>query len=595
MSSPLSAVYNFVRSKLLRQMTLFIVDVHFLKNLFIVVGILGGAAISDWLIGRWMQGRLRISPKKGRSIYPLLQRCLLFSLRLGIWLVAFYNILTLIPALQTIRQLFVSGLAAFPDKFWGALNTPFTDVGDRKNPISLLTLIIFVSITVLVFVGARLCGQWLKKSILPQTRMERGAQAAISTIISYTFGLIGFIILLQSVGIDLSSLAVIAGVLGLGLGFGLQELASNFVSGLTLLLEQQIRVGDFVEVDGLLGTIERISIRSTIVRTQDRLFVVVPNQRFFAKNVINWTYQTPESRLHIPVSVAYGTDTVLVTEALLIAARSESRVLKYPPPQVWFKSFGDDAYKFELLAWINQPCDFEPIKSSLNFLIEQELNRKNIQIPFPQRELWLKNPEVLVQALQPNLESAAPLPTVAASGEGLKPKTGIKVTKNSTLRVLLRKVSYFENCTNAQLRVLIEQGYRQFYGPDQIIFRENESGESFYVILSGQVEVFSQKLNRQIATLGVGDFFGEISLLTGAPRTATMRVLEATTLFVVDRQALQKLLQNYKALAEEIAKSLSQRQQVLEELGLAQISPSDMIEDDPFIWIRRRIQTLFGI
>ncbi len=576
-------------------MTLITFDVHFLKNLLIVVGILGGATISDWLMDRWMQRHLSNAQKSGRAIYPLLQRCLLFCARLGIWLIAFYNILTLIPALQPARRLFLNGLEALPDKLWETLNTPFFDLGEKKKPISLLTLLIFFSIAALVFVGARLCSQWLKKSILPQTRMEQGAQAAISTIISYTLGLIGFIILLRSVGIDLGSLAVIAGVLGLGLGFGLQELASNFVSGLTLLLEQQIRVGDFVEVDGLLGTIERISIRSTIVRTQDRLFVVVPNQRFFAKNVINWTYQTPESRLHLPVSVAYGTDTVLATEALLIAARAESRVLNYPPPQVWFKSFGDNAYEFELLVWINQPCDFEPIKSSLNFLMEQELARKNIQIPFPQRDLWLKNPEALTQALHSKPESPFPSTAPPTSGEAVKPKTGIKVTKNSTLRFLLRQVSYFENCTNAQLRVLIEQGYRQFYTPEQIIFRENESGESFYVILSGKVEVFSQKLDRQIAILTVGDFFGEISLLTGAPRTATMRVLEATTLFVVDRQALQKLLQNYKTLAEEIAKSLSQRQQVLEELGLTQINPSEPAEADPFIWIRRRIQTLFGI
>ncbi|WP_299491771.1 cyclic nucleotide-binding domain-containing protein [Acaryochloris sp. IP29b_bin.137] len=574
-------------------MNLLAIDAQFFRNLLLVMGILGGAAIADWMIGRWIQRQFGKSRQSSRNQFQLLQRFSIFLLRLGIWLIAFYNILTLVPGLQPFGDLLKEGLAVFPDKLWESLNTPFFDL-DRK-PVSLLTVLIFLITTVLVFVGARVCSQWLKKSVLPQTRMEQGAQAAISTIISYTLAVIGFIILLRSVGLDISSLAVIAGVLGIGLGFGLQELASNFVSGLTLLLEQQLRVGDFVEVDGVLGTIERISIRSTIVRTQDRLFVVVPNQHFFAKNVINWTYQTPESRLHIPVNVAYGSDTVLVTEALLIAARAESRVLKYPPPQVWFKAFGDDAYQFELLVWINQPCDFQPIQSSLNFLIEQELNRKNIEIPFPQRDLWLKNPEVLTKALQPSLETAPSSSPQSTGGEIAKQKTGLKITKNSTLRSLLRQVSYFENCTNVQLRVLIEQGYRKFFTPGQVIFRENEFGESFYVILSGKVEVFSQKLDRRIATLTVGDFFGEISLLTGAPRTATMRVIEATTLFVVDRQALQKLLQNYKTLAEEIAKSLSQRQQVLEELGLTQINPSESAEADPFIWIRRRIQTLFGI
>lgn len=574
-------------------MNLLAIGAPFFKTLLLIIGILGGAAIADWGIGRWIQRQFGKSRQSSRVPFQLFQHFAVFLFRLAIWLIAFYNLLTLVPGLQPFGDLLKEGLAIFPDKLWESFNTPFFDL-DRK-PVSLLTILIFLVTTVLVFWGARVCSQWLRKSVLPQTRMEQGAQAAISTIISYTLAVIGFILLLRSVGLDLSSLAVIAGVLGIGLGFGLQELASNFVSGLTLLLEQQLRVGDFVEVDGVLGTIERISIRSTIVRTQDRLFVVVPNQRFFANNVINWTYQTSESRLHLPVNVAYGSDTVLVTEALLIAARAESRVLKYPPPQVWFKSFGDDAYQFELLVWINQPCDFEPIKSSLNFLIEQELSRKNIQIPFPQRDLWLKNPEALTNALQPPSDASPALAPPSTGGETTPSQTGLKVTKNSTLRSLLRQVSYFEHCTNAQLRVLIEQGYRKFYGPDQIIFRENEFGESFYVILSGKVEVFSQKLDRRIATLTVGDFFGEISLLTGAPRTATMRVIEATTLFVVDRQALQKLLQNYKALAEEIAKSLSQRQQVLEELGLTQIHPSESAEDEPFIWIRRRIQTLFGI
>lgn len=574
-------------------MLLLTIDIHSLVTLLFVMGILGGAAIADWLIGRWGQRRLEKSQSSKLPGLHLFQRCLLFLSRLGIWLTAFYSILSLIPALHLFRQSFIGGVQALPDKLWEWLNTPFFDL--ERKPISLATLLIFLFTTLLVVVAARLLSQWLKKHLLPQTRMERGAQAAISTIISYTLGFIGFVILLRSFGLDLSSLAVIAGVLGIGLGFGLQELASNFVSGLTLLLEQQLRVGDFVEVDGLFGTIERISIRSTIVRTQDRLFVIVPNQRFFAKNVINWTYQTPESRLHIPVSVAYGSDTVLVTEALLIAARTESRVLNYPPPQVWFKSFGEDSYQFEVLVWINQPHDYEPITSAMNFLIEQELNRKGIQIPFPQRDLWLRNPDALTQVLHPKTESVSAPSSLPETRSNAKYTPSIKITKNSTLRFLLRQVSYFENCTNAQLRVLIEQGYRQSYTPDQVIFRENDSGESFYVILSGQVEVFSQKLDRRIATLAVGDFFGEISLLTGTPRTATMRVLEATTLFVVDRQALQKLLENHKTLAEEIAKSLSQRQQVLEELGLTQIMPLDSAENDPFIWIRRRIQTLFGI
>ena len=430
-----------------------------------------------------------------------------------------------------------------------------------------------------------------------RARVDIGTQEAIQTIISYTLTIIGFLILLQTQGLDLSSLAVLAGVLGLGIGLGLQELASHFVSGLTVLFERQLRVGDFVEVDGLLGTIERISIRSTVVRTQDRRFVIVPNNRFFQNNVINWSYQTPESRLHIPVGVAYGSDTVLVTETLLAAARMESRVLSYPPPRVWFKQFGDSAYEFELLVWIDQPQEFEPITSSLNFFIEQELTRRGIEIPFPQRDLWLRNPETLPGGTK-RIPTEKPQTKAIGSQETDKPTDKLSktpITNTRTLRELLRKVSYFEQCTNAQLRVLIEQGYRQFLPAQRIICRENELGESFYMILTGKVEVVSERLNQVIATLEAGEFFGEISLLTGTPRTATVRTVEETTLFVVDRRALQKLLQDHRNLADQIAQALCQRQQVLRDLGILQRDDQGDHEEAPFIWVRRRIQTIFGI
>ena len=162
----------------------------------------------------------------------------------------------------------------------------------------------------------------------------------------------------------------------MALGFGLQNLASNFISGVTLLIEQPIRVGDFIEIDKLLGTVENISIRSTTVRTLDGVFVIVPNIRFVENNIINWSYRDPRCRLHVSIGVAQGSDTLLVTEALLAAARKDPKVLTDPPPRVWFKGFSESAMLFELLVWTNQPTESEPIKSALYFGIDREFHHR---------------------------------------------------------------------------------------------------------------------------------------------------------------------------------------------------------------------------
>ena len=458
---------------------------------------------------------------------------------------------------------------------------------------SIVELIFFVLVALLV---SRTISEWIKLRLLVRFRFERGTREAIASVLNYVLASVGFLIVLQSAGINLSSLAVIAGALGIGFGFGLQNLASNFISGLTLLVEQPIKVGDFIEVDNLLGTVENISMRATVVRTIDGLFVIVPNNRFVEKNIINWSYRDNKCRLHIPVGVAYGSDSVLVTEALLAAARRESRVLSYPSPKVWFKGFGESSMDFELLVWIDNPPETDFIKSALHFLIEWEFRRCSIEIPFPQQELHIRN----IRELNPLFQNHATEPDVQNGKIPTRNVTGLEHKKpipkspnNWTLRELLRRVSYFENCGDLELREVIEYGYRQLFPSDQIVCLENEPGESFYLILSGSVEVFSQRADKYIATLHAGEFFGEISLLMGTPRTASIRTLEDTILFVVDRNDLQTLLVNHPNLADQIAQKLSERQDSLRNLGL--LTDTTDLQETPLERIRKQINTIFGI
>jgi potassium-dependent mechanosensitive channel len=550
--------------------------------------IVAGAVLGDWLL-RQIWRRRRPKPKASASATSnWVDFCLDLGRQGCHWLLWLGTVILLIWQVSFLAHAQI-GLQYLWILVEGGVRNilymPLFKLG--KESITLTKLFLFLGISLAILILSKVFSTWLKRVILSRLGIERGSQEAIASVVGYLLAALGMVIVLQTVGIDLSSLAVVAGVLGIGVGFGLQLLTSNFISGVVILLEQPIHVGDFIEVDGLLGTVEKISFRSTTIRTNDSLVVIIPNNRFLEKHVINRSYRNTDTRLHIPVSVAIGSDMALVTEALLAAARQDSRVLAAPAPTVRFNRFGEGAFEMALLVWINQPQEFEVISSALNFLIEQEFSLRRIEIPLPQQELRLRHPQELLPLFNPDWgkqeASSASLQTTPSSRQNL--------------RDLLRQVVYFQNCSDVELRILIEQGYQKIFAANSCIFREQDPGDAFYIILAGKVEVFSQKLNQKIATLGVGEFFGEISLLTGVPRSATVTTTTVTTLFIVDQAALQKLLQEHQPLAEQIAQTLSQRQNILQELGIlpGQTSTANPTAEEPLIWIRQRFKTLFGI
>ncbi|PZO44609.1 MAG: hypothetical protein DCF19_02365 [Pseudanabaena frigida] len=485
---------------------------------------------------------------------------------------------------------------ALPTKLYEIFTAPILDIGGTK--FSIATIASLIGVIILAFFVSKLISEIIRRSLLTRLRINRGLQEAVTVFIKYSLITLSSVIILQTAGINLSSLAVIAGVVGIGVGFGLQNIASNFISGLVLLLEQTLKVGDYIEIGELKGTIEKISIRSTILRTDDDVFVIVPNQRFLENNTVNWSYAGHTCRIHIPISVAQDTDLLVLTEALLKVARNEPRVLSSPPPEVWFKGFGKDSIDFDLLVWINEPDANEPIRSSLNFRIAYEIRERRIKVPFPTRELLFNNPEAIRQILNPPAleENAKPPVKLVPSQVISSPLNTTSDVSTRNLRDLLRRTSYFERCTEVELFALIARGYRKHFDIGEVICQENDPSEEFYIILAGAVEVFSEKNNQAIATLGEGDFFGEISLLTGTPRTATVRALAPdTVLFVVERQQLQKLLSEHRELGEQIALKLSERQQVLISLGLLNEEELQRSQYAALSWVRDRLNILFGI
>ena len=239
------------------------------------------------------------------------------------------------------------------------------------------------------WIRSRLDQRWLQK-----TRMERGAREAMVTISGYLMVGIAALISLGVAGLNFSNLAIIAGALSVGIGFGLQNIVNNFVSGLILLFERPIKTGDWVAIGGTEGYVKRIRIRATQIQTFDRSDVIVPNSELISKQVTNWMLQSPRGRVKVPVGVAYGSDTSKVRDILLKVADEHPRVIQdsfSPKPKVLFRAFGDSSLDFELRVFIYNIDERINVISDLNFAIDSAFREADIEIPFPQRDVHMRD------------------------------------------------------------------------------------------------------------------------------------------------------------------------------------------------------------
>jgi len=285
---------------------------------------------------------------------------------------------------------------------WGLSQTGFEylknlsfegfDVGSMKiipSKIFLALIVFFVLLAISRWFRTRLERTWLSR-----TRMERGAREATATISGYTGVAIAIFIALSISGVELTSLALIAGALSVGIGFGLQNIVNNFVSGLILLFERPVKTGDWIIVGGTEGYVRRISIRSTQIQTFDQADVIVPNSELISGQVTNLMLRDVRGRIRVPVGVAYGSDTLLVRDLMLEVARQNSFVVtdgSSPEPKVLFMEFGDSALLFELRVFIENIDAKYQATSDINFAIDAVFREHDIQIPFPQRDLHLKS------------------------------------------------------------------------------------------------------------------------------------------------------------------------------------------------------------
>lgn len=464
------------------------------------------------------------------------------------------------------------------------LNTSLVDAGSEK--ITLLWIFKLILALILVLGMTTLCKKLLRSYVLVQLKFSQGSREAISTLISYCFGTLGFLLVLSVNGLNIASLAVVLGGLGVGVGFGLQEITRNLVSGLALLVEGKLQVGDYVEFGGLSGYIKEIAMRSTIIQTFDGGDIVVPNSRLVGNEVLNWSYKNYTGKIHLQIGVAYGSDPILVTETLLNSAYMEPRVLYEPPPRVIFKGFGDSSLEFELWVWVNRIDEEISVRSSLNYIIEYNFRQLGIQIPFPQRELWVRNLEGRSPKILPDEADEAALSTAQ-----------IPSSQPISIRHLLKQIPYFRYASDLHLREVIEAGYRKLLSDEETLFQEGEPAKAVYIVLSGEIEVNAADLAQCMRTYRSGDFFGETPILLDVTYLATAQAIGETSLFVIPKRNFEKLLQTCPKLAETFTQELSKGQeeytrlrQQLQNLGLLK-----MVEQQhSFVrWVQSRLEQLF--
>jgi small-conductance mechanosensitive channel len=270
------------------------------------------------------------------------------------------------------------------------LSISFFNIGNLPvTPLFLMKATVFLT---LLSLASHLTRKVMQKRILVRTSLDEGLQYALSVASGYLVLFVGATVGLQSLGLDLSSVAFLGGAVGLGIGVGLQAVVNNFVSGLILLAERPIKVGDRVEIENLTGDVVQIAARSTWVRTNDNVVIIVPNSEFTGKRVTNWTANDRNVRLKLEVGTSYSSDPDEVRRLLLQVARAHPDVLAEPEPDVIFCEFGDSSLNFELRVWTtNQVRTPQILRSDLYFSIFKLFSKEGIEIPFPQRDLHVRS------------------------------------------------------------------------------------------------------------------------------------------------------------------------------------------------------------
>lgn len=475
-------------------------------------------------------------------------------------------------------------------QFRRIIETPILKIGN--SVVSLSAIMQLLGVFFIALIVTLSLKRLLSNQVLERLGLKQGTRESIATVVSYGFGAFFCVIVLQAIGVNLASLTVVAGSLGVGIGFGLQDITRNFISGITLLVEQKLKVGDFIEWEGLSGYVEEISLRSTVIRTITQRYIIIPNSALVSDRVINWTYHDTKGWVSLPISVPHESDPVTVIEVLMDSAYLEETVSFEHRPEVYLVGFSLESLDFQLWVWVNQIDKKYLTESSLRFIIEQNLRQHGIRLAAPRMDLWQRNPSVVVRS---SAESYAAHATLQ------KPELVVaeSFSKPISTRDLLRRIPYFRDCSELELRKMVELGYRRHLRTGETLYKAGDPGEEFYIVLQGAISYTIPGATTKMGVLGSGRFAGEFSLMLGIPRTVTMVAMEETTVFAMSPQGFKKLMQAQPQLYDLMVEEMGQHQQELShqkvQLGEMGILNRAEYDPNPVAWIRKQLEKLLKL
>ena len=260
------------------------------------------------------------------------------------------------------------------------------------NKIRLLSILTSIAIIIASYLIAYIFSHLIRREFKKNKTLNKAFIKTVTRFIKYIILIIGFFIAFQVLGVNLSSLAFLAGVIGLGIGFGMQNIISNFISGIIILFEKPIKEGEYVEVAGYDGIVSDIRARSTTITTRDNISIIVPNSNFITSNVINWSHRDPKIRLHIPLGIEETASKLDIAKKVLLEIAEENpEVLKKPGASVWFVNIGASSFNLELIVWISSPIRRHFIISDINFEIAKKFAQYDIDLTYPWTNLAFKN------------------------------------------------------------------------------------------------------------------------------------------------------------------------------------------------------------
>jgi small-conductance mechanosensitive channel len=313
---------------------------------------------------------------------------------------------------QFLTMAWFGGVVFFLVLAWGGKQAVFLgiynilqntyQVGTMR--FSIMGFIVAILILLLTQAVARVWRQIFKEKILEQSGMEEGLKDSVTTITGYVIWSIGILIAFNAFGFNATSLTVVIGALGVGLGFGLQAIFNNFISGIILLFERPIQVGDDIEINGLWARVQKINVRSTVVQTYDNASIIIPNADFISAQVTNWSFKDKRLRRNVSVGVAYGSDIELVRDTLMEVAEKTPRILRLPRPDVVFMDFGDSALIFKLRFWTRVEY-FLAVETDVRFKIDRLFRERNIEIAFPQQDIHIRSGFKDEKPVSPQIDS----------------------------------------------------------------------------------------------------------------------------------------------------------------------------------------------